>query len=303
MVPLDVAATWTRMLSVTAGARAAAGAPGPGTRVRGNAALDWISGPWLGLLDFEGLRRAEREALEPWLWQHAEPLLLVRHLLLAKPLLEDVFIELTPQALEAMPEGWRDAPRPILILTPAGRARPERRRQYVDALSRLSIPLAAAGSELWAIREYDVDLLVALAQLSDADQRAAFRSALDPSQTRLFDQQLPLAEVALLDDLVGGRDDEGTLALDLDSLSSLHPRAHPLAVYAAVERAHNRRRAEKERTQFSARTIETRLSGQGFPETVRPVTAGFAEKASAVAPLLDSELQRIFEASELLGRD
>src|SRR5258708_20554204 len=118
MVPLGVAAIWTRMLSVTAGACAAAGAPGPGTRVRGKAALDWIAGPWLGVLDFQGVRRAEREVLEPWFFRHAEPLLLVRHLLLARPLLDDVFIELTAHALEAMPEGSPDAPRPTPFPAP-----------------------------------------------------------------------------------------------------------------------------------------------------------------------------------------
>src|SRR2546425_13269266 len=148
MVPLDVAATWTRMLSVTAGACAAAGAPGPGTRVRGRAAQRWIDGPWLGLLDFQGVKRSEREVLDPWLAQHAGPLLMVRHLLLAKPLRDDVFIEMTPQAIEAAPEGWRDGPRPILILAPAGRVRQERLREYIDALSRLRIPLVASGSEL-----------------------------------------------------------------------------------------------------------------------------------------------------------
>ncbi|TMA16626.1 MAG: hypothetical protein E6J86_02780, partial [Deltaproteobacteria bacterium] len=85
MVPLNVAAAWTRMLSVTAGACAAAGAPGPGTRVRGRPALEWLPGPWLGLIDFDGLNLAEREVLEPWLYRHAEPLLLVRHVLLARP--------------------------------------------------------------------------------------------------------------------------------------------------------------------------------------------------------------------------
>jgi hypothetical protein len=300
MVPLDAAAIWTRMLSVTAGACAAAGAPGPGTPVRGEAALDWVAGPWLGVLDFQGVRRAEREVLEPWLFRHAEPLLLVRHLLLARPLLDEVFIELTAQALEVMPEGWRDAPRPILFLAPAGRVRPERRRQYVDALSRLHIPLVAAGSDLWAIREFDVELLVALAQLSDASERAAFRASLDPSQTRLFDQQLPAAEAAVLDDLVGARDEESALSLDLDSVSSLHPRAHPLAVYAAVERAHNRRRAEQERTQFSARTVQARLSARGFPKVVNACPAKFAERAGALLP---AELQRVFEASELLTEE
>src|SRR5256885_11602398 len=137
MVPLEVATTWARMLSVTAGACAAAGAPGPGTRIRGKPALDFGSGPWLGLVDFEGLRRAEREVLTPWLRQRAEPLLLVRHLLLAKPLGEDVFIELGPRALEAMPEGFREGPRPILILAPAGRSRAQRRRQDLDPRSRL----------------------------------------------------------------------------------------------------------------------------------------------------------------------
>src|SRR5439155_13209606 len=86
MVSLNVAATWTRMLSVTAGACAAAGAPGPGTRVRGRPTLEWIAGPWLGLIDFDGLTRPERDALQAWLVGHAEPLLLVRHLLLARPL-------------------------------------------------------------------------------------------------------------------------------------------------------------------------------------------------------------------------
>jgi hypothetical protein len=288
------------MLSVTAGACAAAGAPGPGTRVRGKAALDWIAGPWLGVLDFQGVRRAEREVLEPWFFRHAEPLLLVRHLLLARPLLDDVFIELTAQALEVMPEGWRDAPRPILFLAPAGRVRPERRRQYVDALSRLHIPLVAAGSDLWAIREFDVELLVALAQLSDAAERAAFRASLDPSQTRLFDQQLPAAEAAVLDDLVGARDEEGALSLDLDSVSSLHPKAHPLAVYAAVERAHNRRRVEQERTQFSARTVQARLSARAFPEAMRACPAEFVGRAGLLLP---AELERVFEASELLAQE
>src|SRR2546430_2885425 len=133
MDPLEVTTTWARMLSVTAGACAAAGAPGPGTRIRGKPALDFGSGPWLGLIDFEGLRRPERETLLPWLRERIEPLLLVRHLLLAKPLGEEVFIELGPRALEAMPEGFRDAPRPILILAPAGRGigdRPRRRKRF-----------------------------------------------------------------------------------------------------------------------------------------------------------------------------
>jgi len=130
MVPLDVAATWTRMLSVTAGAPAAIGAPGPATRVGGKAALSWIEGPWLGILDFEGVKRCEREVLDPWLWRHGEPLLLVRHLLLAKPLSDEVFIDLTAQAREAMPEGWRDAPRPVLILAPAVTGAPEFERAF-----------------------------------------------------------------------------------------------------------------------------------------------------------------------------
>jgi hypothetical protein len=267
--------------------------------VRGKAAHGWSAGPWLGLIDFFGVSRAEREVLEPWL-RHAEPLLLVRHLLLAKPLGEDIFIDLTPQALAAMPSGWRDSPKPILILAPAGRTRPERRREYLDALSRLRIPLTQAGCELWAIREFDVEFLVAQAQLSSPVERTAFRASIDRGQTRLFDQQLPAAEAALLDDLVGARDEETALALDLDALSSLHPGTHPLALYGAVERAHNRRRGEDERTQFSARTIEARLSARGFPEPLRLCTPDFTERAAAVAPLLAGDLQRIFEASELL---
>jgi hypothetical protein len=300
MVPLDVAATWTRILSVTAGAAAAIGAPGPATRVRGKEALSWIQGPWLGIVDFQGVKRCEREVLDPWLSRHAEPLLLVRHMLLAKPLSDEVFVDLTPQAREAMPEGWRDAPRPVLILAPAGRCRPERRREYLDALSQLRIPLVAGGSELWAIREFDVELLLALAQLANPAERAAFRASLEPSQTRLFDLQLPAAEAAMLDDLVGARDEEGALAADLDDLSILHPKAHPLALYSAVERAHNRRRAEKERTQFSGRTVEARLSARGFPEALDPCTPAFEQRADAIAPLLAGDLQRLFEAHKLL---
>jgi hypothetical protein len=302
MVMLDVATTWTRILSVTAGASAAAGAPGPGTRIRGTPALQWIDGPWLGLVDFDGLLRAEREALAAWLFGPAEPLLLVRHLLLAQPLQEEIFIDLTPQAVAAMPEGWRESARPILILAPAGRGRPERRREYLDALSRLRIPLVSRGSELWAVREFDVEFLVAMAQLASPGQRAAFRAAIEPSQTRLFDQQIAVAQAAILDDLVGSRDEENALGLDVDALSSLHPQAHPLAVYAAVERTHNRRRAAGDRTQFAGRTAEARLSARGFPETARPCTEEFAGLASAVAPLLPVDLQRVFEASELLVR-
>jgi hypothetical protein len=303
MVPLDVAATWTRMLSIVAGAHAAAGAPGPGTRLRGRPALGFVDGPWLGLVDFAGVRRAEREVLEPWLLSHAGPLLMVRHLLLARPLGDDVFVELTPDALEAAPEGFRDAPRPILILAPAGRMRPDRRREYVDALSRLRIPLVARGAELWAIREFDVDLLVALAQLAHPGERAAFRAALDASQARLFDQQLPAAEAAALDDLVGARDEEGALALDVETLSALHPEAHPIAVYSAVERAHNRRRSEAERTGFAARTVEARLSARAWPELVRPCSDAFAARALDLAPLFAADLQRIFEAEQLLTRE
>jgi hypothetical protein len=302
MVSLDVATTWTRMLSVTAGACAAAGAPGPGTRIGGHPALQWIEGPWLGLFDFDGLGRAERDVLGPWLSAHAEPLLLVRHLLLARPLAEEIFIELTPRAVAAMPEGWRDSARPILILAPAGRGRPDRRADYLDALSRLRIPLASGGSELWAVREFDVDFLVALAQLADPAERAAFRAGIDPSQTRLFDQQLAVAEAAMLDDLVGGRDEHGAVSMDVDALSSLHPQAHPLALYAAVERAHNRRRPAADRTQFAGRTAEARLAARGFPEEPRPCTEEFAGRAAAIAPFLPGDLQRMFEASELLGR-
>lgn len=299
MVPLDVAATWTRILSATAGAPTAAGAPGPATRIGARAALSWLDGPWLGLFDFEGLRRAERDVVAPWLWQRAEPLLLVRHVLLAKPLGAEVFVELTPQAQEAMPEGWREGPRPILFLAPAGRSGKDRRKQYLDALSRLRIPLVSRGSELWGIREFDADLLVAVAQLGSPAGRAAFRAAIDPSQAHLFDQQLPALEAAVLDDLVGARDEEGAVALDLESVSSLLPRAHPLAAFAAVERAHNRRREEKDRTQLAGRTIEARLSARGFPETVRPFTEEFAQRA---ALLLPAEMQRVFEATELLAQ-
>jgi hypothetical protein len=301
MVPLNVSLVWTRMLSVTAGACAAAGAPGPGTRVRGRPAHDFLAGPWLGLIDFDGLSRAERAAIEGWLTAYAEPLLLVRHLLLAKPLAEEIFIELTPQAVEAMPRGWRESARPVLILAPAGRSRPGRRSEYLDALSRLRIPLMSRGSELWAVREFDVDFLVAIAQLSDPATRAAFRSAIDASQTRLFDQQLPAAEAAVLDDLIGARDEEGALSMDVDALSALHPAVHPLALYAAVERAHNRRRETAERTQFAGRTTEARLSARAFPEAARPCTPEFAHRAADVGPLLPGDLQRVFEAAELLG--
>ena len=297
MVSLDVAATWTRILSVTAGACTAAGAPGPATRIAGNAAVTWIEGPWLGIFDLAGLARPEREVLQAWLLEHAEPLLLVRHLLLARPLSGDVFVELTPQAQEAMPEGWRDAPRPILFFAPAGRTPRERRREYLDALVRLRIPLVSGGSELWGVREFDADLLVALAQLSTAAGRAAFRAAIDPSHLHLFEHQLPAAEAAALDDLAGARDEDAALSRDLARVSSLHPEAHPLAVFAAVERAHNRRRGETERTQFAGRTIEARLAARGYPEPLHPCTPAF----ETLAPdLLPGELQRIFEASELL---
>jgi hypothetical protein len=287
------------MLSVSAGACAAAGAPGPATRLRGRP-FDLSGGPWLGIFDFQPLDKSERLVVERWLWHEAEALLLVRHLLLAQPLGEDVYVELTPQALAAMPDGWRDGPRPILFLAPAGRTRPERRREYLDALSRLRIPLASGGSELWAVREFDADLLVAVAQLSAAGERAAFRAALDPGQTRLFDQQLPAVQAALLDDLVGGRDEDSEVALDLATVASLHPRAHPLSVFAAVERAHNRRRSAAERTQFSARTVEARLAARGYPEIVRNADDAFAARAGALLP---AELQRVFEASELLGAE
>ena len=199
-----------------------------------------------------------------------------------------------------MPSGWRDAARPILVLAPAGRGRPGRRREYLEALSRLRIPLVSRGSELWAVREFDTSFLVALAQLSDPAARASFRAAIDPGQRRLFDQQVAVAEAAVLDDLVGGRDEANALALDVDALCALHPQAHPLALVSAVERAHTRRCAPPDRTPFAGRTAQARLSARGFPESARPVSGEFAERAAAIAPLLAPDLQRIFEASELL---
>jgi hypothetical protein len=67
--------------------------------------------------------------------------------------------------------------------------------------------------------------------------------------------------------------------------------------------APNRRRSEKERTRFAARTIEARLSARAFPETAGPCTAAFAERADGIAPLLPTELQRIFEACEVLTQE
>src|SRR2546430_16727528 len=78
------------------------------------------------------------------------------------------------------------------------------------------------------------------------------------------------------------RDEESEIALDVESVSALNPDAHPLAVYAAVERTRNRRKAPKERTQFSARTIEARLSARGFPEDVPSCTEQFAARAAAI---------------------
>jgi hypothetical protein len=70
-------------------------------------------------------------------------------------------------------------------------------------------------------------------------------------------------------------------------------------VFSAVERANNRRRGEGDRTHFSGRTIEARHAARGFPESPRPFTPEFAERASALLP---GELQRVFEASELLAQ-
>jgi hypothetical protein len=67
-----------------------------------------------------------------------------------------------------------------------------------------------------------------------------------------------------------------------------------------VERAHNRRRPEAARTQFSARTLEARLSARGYPERIRQCTDEFAARAPALLP---AELQRVFEAAELLARE
>src|SRR3989441_1215643 len=198
MVPLNVAATWTRMLSVTAGACAAAGAPGPGTRVRGRPALEWLPGPWLGLLDCDGLRRPERQVLEPWLLGHAEPLLLVRHVLLARPLAEDIFIELTPQALEAMPHGWRERPRPILILPPAGRTRPARRDEYLDALSRLRIPLLAKINVVLPMRAFGPGFIATLAHLRVTLHLAAFLPTIHPTLTALARRISPAARAVSL---------------------------------------------------------------------------------------------------------
>src|SRR5207237_10311908 len=134
---------------------------------------------------------------------------------------EDIVSGLRPQALQATPHRWREARRPILILAPAGRTRPERRAEYLDALSRLRIPLLAKGSELWAVRDFDAGFLVALAQLADPRERAAFRAAIDPSQTRLFDQQLAVVEAAVPDGVLRRRPGAGPVGLGVVASASL----------------------------------------------------------------------------------
>jgi len=172
MVPLDVAATWTRMLSVTAGAAAAIGAPGPATRVHGKAAHSWIEGPWLGILDFLGVKRCEREVLDPWLSQHGEMLLLVRHLLLAKPLSDEVFIDLTAQAREAM------------ISAPATSWLPKVWSPLAWVLTTVSM-LAAAGT--------DLDIVSSISRVSFRSKRVSIRRDASPSVTRpaLLHPQVP----------------------------------------------------------------------------------------------------------------
>src|SRR2546430_10344717 len=67
----------------------------------------------------------------------------------------------------------RRPPRSTLFpYTTLFRSQAGRRREYVEALSRLQLPLASGGSELWAIREFDPDFVVALAQLSEPVARA-----------------------------------------------------------------------------------------------------------------------------------
>jgi hypothetical protein len=300
MLPLDVAQTWTRLLAIAAGAPAATGAPGPGTLFGKEPALG-RAGPWLGLLDVQGLRREEQHAIEAWLANRAVNLLLVRHLLVARPFEDAPSLELLPGAQALVPAGWQRSPQPILLLSPAGRARPQRKREYIDALLKLRVPLTSAGSDLWAVRDYDPSLLAAIAALSEPAARLAFRNELDPSQRRLFDNQLPLAEALTLDDLVGARDEESALRLDAANLRSLKPAAHPLAVFAAVERAHNRDRAPAEQSFYSGRTIEARSTGRGHPEPRRPLSTEFAALAEPLAYLPD-ELQRLSEAADLLDR-
>jgi hypothetical protein len=143
--------------------------------------------------------------------------------------------------------------------------------------------------------------MVALAQLADDAERESFRTALDAGQRRLFDQQIPVALAALLDDLAGRRDEAGALTAEVEGVATLNPAAHPLALYGSLEIAHNRRRAESERTQFAGRTVEKRAAARAWPDSQPPVPADFAARAQALGPLLPDELQRIFEATLLLG--
>src|SRR5205823_14841667 len=95
------------------------------------------------------------------------------------------------------------------------------------------------------------------------------------------------------------RGEDGAVVLAVETVAVPDAGARPLAVFAGVERAHSRRRGEKERTQLAGRTIEARLTARGYPEPLRACTEQFAQRA---ASLLPAELQRVFEASELLSQ-
>jgi len=146
-------------------------------------------------------------------------------------------------------------------------------------------------------REFDVDFLVAVAQLS------SLWSGQVPGLDRAGpDKTLRSAargrRGGVLDDLVGGRDEETALALDLDSLSSLH-RGPSAGALSAVERA------QPQRTRASARSspagppsaaLGPRFSGDAA--SLHRRVRGSRERR---APLLPGDLQRIFEAEELLA--
>ena len=285
LLPLDIPATRTRILSVTAGASCAAGGPGP--RHRTAAGLRSTELPVRGWAcstsrDSAAPSGTDRAVAAPaWLpcscWcatccsrarsstrcSSSSP----PPLSPCCPTGGETRCAADPPALRALRTGSRPSRPPDMS---------------TRASSRLQIPLTAAGSDLWAIREVSIRRWRSARSPSSSTRRRGrgFARSSTPSQTRLFDAQLPAAEAALLDDLVGARDEEGSLSLDAGSLAALYPQAHPLAIYGAVERAANAQRPLANRTQFSAKTIEARLTGRSFPQAPQPYDAEFERRAS-----------------------
>lgn len=165
--------------------------------------------PWLGVPDLSGIDHGAREQVRRFFEGTVAQLLFMRHVLLAKPVMDGYppsSLELTDAAIRHQPSSWDPKSAPILVLKAVREdeddpGMPFRVLAHLAVDTRPPEPLARH----WA-RSFSAEDAILLAILDEPDGVNALLADLDPSHHETFHAHHALALTHFLEDLVGARD-------------------------------------------------------------------------------------------------